>query len=73
MANSILKGRCLVSVAVTVECGSWGPDCALQQAYEQGAREAEEKVRRLLQTEHGVVVSGVTCARVVIDAPKKGE
>lgn len=41
---------CAARVQFTVEyrCGAWGPDCQLQQVYEQAGREAVDKMERLL-------------------------
>ncbi|WP_156174031.1 hypothetical protein [Cupriavidus basilensis] len=38
----------VVSVTVEVTVGSWGPECALSQVYDQAAREAVNAVRNAI-------------------------
>jgi hypothetical protein len=62
-------GRVLVTVGVTVELASWGDDCTIEQALKQAKKEAEDKIRSVLSARPEFHVSGVSCARVVIDDP----
>lgn len=38
----------LVTVTLEVRVGSWGPDCALSQVYQQASEEAANAVRRII-------------------------
>jgi hypothetical protein len=44
-----------VTLTIEVPAGTWGSDCALDQVYAQAAREAIEKVTRLLEGQARIV------------------
>lgn len=64
----------VVKVQLTVEVyanSSWGGDCTIQQAYDQGERSAVEKLRSVLQQHRDIRIVGDPVVTAVLSTRPK--
>lgn len=65
-AKAKLTTHAVVTLEVKVRVGSWGPDCTVQQVYQQAAESAEGRFRRFMG--HDMELIGAKTIRIFTDA-----
>lgn len=61
----------VVTVSVRVQCGSWGPDCTMEQVLRQASEEAAGRVRRLIQGDTRVQLLSIDAADVATKVERR--
>ena len=61
-----------VRLTVDVSVGSWGPECKIDQVYQQASEEAINRVRRLIN-DHGAKVVGLVEVEAITTALEERE